>query len=102
MWIFKNVNFRFIGEEESYAHGNELTLTDDPTWIIDPIDGTTNFVRKFPISCISVGLSINKQLCLGIIHNPFQDEMFWALKGQGAYLNGKKIHTSNCTGKYAA
>lgn len=89
---------RFIGEEESFAHGNKLVLTDDPTWIIDPIDGTTNFVRKLSMSCISVGVSVKKDLCLGIIYNPFHDEMYWALKGRGAFLNGNKIQTSKCTG----
>lgn len=77
-----------------------MVLTDDPTWIIDPIDGTSNFVRKLPMSCISVGLSVNKELCLGIIYNPFQNELYSAVKGQGAFLNGKRIRTSECKGNY--
>lgn len=89
---------RFIGEEESFLRGEKLILTDAPTWIIDPIDGTVNFVRKFPITCISVGLTIKKEQVLGIIYNPFLDEMYWAVKGKGAYFNGQKIKTSQCEG----
>jgi len=61
--------FRFIGEE-SAADGTTYTLTDAPTWIIDPIDGTTNFVHRIPLIGICVGLSINKQLRAGIVYNP--------------------------------
>lgn len=86
--------FRFIGEEESSAKHEVSKLTDDPTWIIDPIDGTANFVRKFHITCISVGLTINKQQVLGIVYNPYLDQLYTAIKGQGAYLNGKRISTS--------
>ncbi|XP_055854658.1 uncharacterized protein LOC129918253 [Episyrphus balteatus] len=86
---------KFIGEEDSAASKILPELTDDPTWIIDPIDGTTNFIRRIPLCCISVGLSIKKELVLGIVYNPITDEMFTAYKGNGAYLNGKKISVSN-------
>nr|XP_022919969.1 inositol monophosphatase 2-like [Onthophagus taurus] len=83
----------FIGEEETYDKGHLAELTDKPTWIIDPIDGTANFVRKLPMSCISVGLTIQKDLVLGIVLNPFLDQLFTAIKGNGAYLNEKRIFT---------
>ncbi|KAJ8974912.1 hypothetical protein NQ317_009841 [Molorchus minor] len=86
-------NHKFIGEEESEVNGIG-NLTDDPTWIIDPIDGTGNFIRKLKITCISIGLVINKEQTLGIVYNPFMDELYTAIKGQGAYLNGKKMNTS--------
>ncbi|XP_050309213.1 uncharacterized protein LOC126745413 [Anthonomus grandis grandis] len=88
---------RHIGEEEvQKANDGVPELTDAPTWIIDPIDGTHNFVRKLPISCISVGLTINKEQVLGIVYNPYMDELYTAKKGMGAYLNGQRIYTSGC------
>ena len=69
-------------------------LTSDPTWIIDPIDGTTNFMHGYPQSCISVALTINKELVIGIVYNPIMNQMFTAKKGQGAFLNGQPIRAS--------
>lgn len=84
---------KFIGEE-SVADGEKCILSEDPTWIIDPIDGTMNFVHGFPQSCISLGLAINKENVVGIIYNPILEQLFTAKKGQGAYLNGRQIHVS--------
>ncbi|XP_013187888.1 inositol monophosphatase 1 [Amyelois transitella] len=84
---------KFIGEE-SVAGGAKCELTDDPTWVIDPVDGTMNFVHGFPHNCISVGLVINKVSVAGIVYNPILEQLFTAKKGQGAFLNGKQIHVS--------
>jgi inositol-phosphate phosphatase/L-galactose 1-phosphate phosphatase len=87
---------RFIGEEEaSGAAKGAPTLTDDPTWITDPIDGTTNFVHSFPFTCVSIGLAINKRVVVGVVNNPILNEMFMAIRGGGAFLNGKPIHVSS-------
>ncbi|XP_028165499.1 inositol monophosphatase 1 [Ostrinia nubilalis] len=83
----------FIGEE-SVAEGARVVLTDEPTWVLDPIDGTLNFVHGFPHSCISLGLLINKVPEMGIIYNPIMNQLFTALKHQGAYLNDQIIHVS--------
>lgn len=89
---------KVIGEEESAANKRLSELTDAPTWIIDPIDGTTNFINRIPHCCISVGLAINKELVVGVVYNPIANEMYSAFKGHGAYLNGKPIQVSkNCT-----
>ncbi len=64
-------------------------------WIIDPIDGTTNFVHKFPFVCISVALKIDNELRYGIVYNPILNEFFFSEKGQGAYLNNTKICVNN-------
>ncbi|XP_018786047.1 PREDICTED: inositol monophosphatase 2 [Bactrocera latifrons] len=88
---------KFIGEEGTAENNSEPVLTDAPTWIIDPIDGTTNFIRRFPNWCISVGLAINKELVVGIVYIPVVNEMYSAYKGHGAYLNGKPISVSKCT-----
>lgn len=85
---------KFIGEETAAAEDKIPELTDAPTWIIDPIDGTTNFIKKIPHCCISVGLAVNKELVVGIIYNPIANELFTARKGHGAYLNGERIHVS--------
>jgi myo-inositol-1(or 4)-monophosphatase len=82
-------NAGFITEE------NTLTLKDrDYIWIIDPLDGTTNFVHGIPCYCVSVGLTYKQELILGIVHEVNLDECFYARKGGGAYLNGTKIHVS--------
>uniref|UniRef100_T1PD43 Inositol-1-monophosphatase n=1 Tax=Musca domestica TaxID=7370 RepID=T1PD43_MUSDO len=85
---------KFIGEEESSAEGAPKKLTDAPTWIIDPVDGTMNFVHAFPHSCISVGLVVNKVTELGIVYNPMLQQRFTARRGQGAFYNGKPIKVS--------
>ncbi|XP_043495586.1 inositol monophosphatase 2-like [Polistes fuscatus] len=83
---------RFIAEEST---GQKLPeLTNDPTWIIDPIDGTLNFIHGFPHTCVVVGLAVQKEMVLGIVCNPIHEQLFTARKGQGAYLNGKRIHVS--------
>ena len=84
--------FLLIGEETvSSSESKKVNLTDNPTWIIDPVDGTTNFVHGFPFVCICVGLSVKKIPVLGIIYNPILNEMYWGIKGKGAYFNDKKL-----------
>ncbi|KAI0347882.1 inositol monophosphatase [Trametopsis cervina] len=81
----KYPGFQFIGEE-SYAAGQRPPLTDTPTFCVDPIDGTTNFVHGFPHVCVSIGLIYRKSPVLGVIYNPFLDGLYTAVKGQGAFL----------------
>ncbi|KAK3085314.1 hypothetical protein FSP39_001363 [Pinctada imbricata] len=83
--------------EESVSGGQKCDWTDSPTWIIDPIDGTSNFVHGIPQNCVCIGLSIDKKIALGIVHLPITNQTFSAIKGQGAYCNGDKIHTSRQT-----
>jgi len=83
-------NHDFIGEEDVSAQsGCVSNFSSKPTWIIDPIDGTMNFVHTNPLVTISVGLTINGKLVIGIISAPF--------KGRGATCNSKPIKVSNCT-----
>jgi inositol-phosphate phosphatase/L-galactose 1-phosphate phosphatase len=88
-------SYLFIGEESSADTGSIPVLTDQPTWIVDPIDGTTNFVHSFPFSCVSIGLVVNKVVVVGVVYDPKADEMFVAIKGFGAYLNKTKISVSS-------
>lgn len=99
--IFKQLkktfpSHKFIGEETSAAFGT-VELTDDPTWIVDPLDGTTNFVHGFPFVCVSIGLTVNKVPTVGVVYNPILDELFTAIRGQGAFLNGNSIKASSQT-----
>jgi len=63
-------------------------------WIIDPIDGTTNFAHAFPFFCVSIALEESGKVILGVVYDPMRNEIFTAEKGKGAALNGKKIGVS--------
>jgi fructose-1,6-bisphosphatase/inositol monophosphatase family enzyme len=73
-------------------------LTDAPTWFIDAIDGTVNFVHNFPHACISVGLTVCKEPVAGIVYDPMNSELYSAIKGRGAFMNEKPIYTSKISG----
>ncbi|KAH9952249.1 hypothetical protein BGW80DRAFT_1440907 [Lactifluus volemus] len=79
-------HFQFIGEE-SYSSGTRPPLTDVPTFCVDPIDGTTNFVHGFPNACISLGLIDQRVPVLGVIYNPFLDHLYTGVRGGGSYLH---------------
>lgn len=82
---------KFIGEE-----GSSDKLTDDGfAFIVDPIDGTTNFIKDYHHSAISVALLKGKEAIAGVIYNPYLDEIFSTIKGQGAFCNGEKITVSS-------
>ena len=83
---------QFFGEE---GEGNK-ELTDGYCFIIDPIDGTTNFIKGFQHSAISVGLAKDREIVLGVVMDPDLDNVYYAEKGKGAYLNGRRIHVSDC------
>ncbi|MDE6470480.1 MAG: inositol monophosphatase [Eubacterium sp.] len=83
---------QFLGEEGD----DNKELTDGYCFVIDPIDGTTNFIKGFQHSAISVGLAKDKEMIIGVVLDPDLNNMFYAEKGKGAFLNGKPIHVSNC------
>ncbi|XP_053414388.1 inositol monophosphatase 1 isoform X2 [Nycticebus coucang] len=87
----------FIGEE-SVAAGEKCVLTDNPTWIIDPIDGTTNFVHRFPFVAVSIGFVVNKKIEFGVVYSCVEDKMYTARKGKGAFCNGQKLQVSKQEG----
>ncbi|XP_073273910.1 inositol-phosphate phosphatase-like isoform X2 [Primulina huaijiensis] len=87
---------KFVGEETTAACG-ATELTEEPTWIVDPLDGTTNFVHGFPFVCVSIGLTIGRIPTVGVVYNPIMDELFTAIRGKGAFLNGKAIKVSSQT-----
>jgi len=63
-------------------------------WIVDPLDGTTNFTHGFPAFCVSIGLEVEGHLVLGVVYDPLRQELFEAEIGKGASLNGQRIHVS--------
>jgi myo-inositol-1(or 4)-monophosphatase len=66
-----------------------------PTWIVDPIDGTTNYVHDVPLYCISIGLQVAGELVVGVVYEPTRDELFHAAAGHGAFLNQRRLKTSS-------
>lgn len=71
-------------------------------WIIDPLDGTTNYAHGFPVYACSVALQVDGEMVAGAVYEPNLDELFWANKSGGAYLNGKPIHVSSVNDLNAA
>lgn len=81
---------QIIGEE-SVGTAGVPPLTTAPTWIIDPIDGTTNFASGLPLTCVSIGYCVNGVPVVGVVYAPMTDELFIAAKGYGAFRNGVRI-----------
>lgn len=81
---------RFLAEEQE---GN--VLTDAPTFIVDPIDGTTNYFRRRESSVISIGLVENRRPVLGAIYDPYHDRIYHAERGHGAWLGDERLHVSD-------
>lgn len=63
-------------------------------WIIDPLDGTTNYAHGYPVFCVSIALERNRRIITGVVYNPMLDELFVAEEGQGTWLNGQRIFVS--------
>ena len=89
--VDKYPDFGFITEE------NTLTTKKEINWIIDPLDGTTNFVHGIPCYAVSIGLEQNGNIILGVVYEVAQDECFSAFQGNGAFLNGKRISLTTCS-----
>lgn len=81
-----------LGEEDL-----SVQLEKESLWVIDPIDGTTNFARSLPMFCVSIGFQAEGKSQVGVVYVPLLDEMFYAIRGNGAFLNDKQIHVSKET-----
>ena len=84
-------NYSFLSEDIGYIENKDK----DNIWIIDPIDGTTNFLHGIPHFAICVALESKKEIISGLIYDPIKDEMFYAEKNKGAYLNNQRLRVSN-------
>lgn len=80
-------NHTIIGEESGITQGNE----NETQWIIDPIDGTTNFIKGFPHFSVSIAVRVQDRTEVGVVYDPMCNELFTAVRGQGAQLNGYRI-----------
>jgi myo-inositol-1(or 4)-monophosphatase len=88
--IHRNFPKDRVLSEETGFHGE----IPDRTWIVDPLDGTTNFAHGFPFFAVSIALEVKKEIVLGIVYNPYMGEYFQAVKGVGAYMNDKPMRVS--------
>lgn len=84
-------DFGFLLEEGGRIEGKDHSNT----WIIDPLDGTTNFLHGFPHWCISIALERDSDIHAGVIYDPIKDDLFWAEKGQGAFWNDRRMRVAN-------
>ena len=83
-------NYSIISEED----GSKINSDSENVWIIDPIDGTSNFLHGIPHFAISIALKSNNEIISGLIYDPIKDEMFYAEKNSGAYFNNQRIKVS--------
>jgi myo-inositol-1(or 4)-monophosphatase len=79
---------RFIGEE-TYSKGasRDYLIDSQPTWCVDPLDGTVNYIHLFPMFCVSIGFIVNGKATIGVIFAPFLNQLFSSCTGRGAWLN---------------
>ena len=85
----------FLGEEGAGSDLAELAGEKRPCWIVDPLDGTTNYVHGFPFFSVSVAVALGEQILAGVIYNPLTEDCFQAVRGGGASLNGSSLMTSD-------
>jgi myo-inositol-1(or 4)-monophosphatase len=86
----------FLGEEEG-GDKSRPAAGAPPTWIVDPLDGTTNYVHDCPLYCVSVGLWADGDMVVGVVLDPSRDELFAAAKGRGAWLGSRRLQTSTAS-----
>jgi myo-inositol-1(or 4)-monophosphatase len=84
-------NHGIWAEESGKQHGNK---NSDAVWIIDPLDGTTNFIHGFPIYCVSIALAVKGKIEQAVIYDPSRNDLFTATKGRGAYMNDRRMRVS--------
>jgi myo-inositol-1(or 4)-monophosphatase len=83
-------NHAILSEEVGALPGG----AGQPEWILDPIDGTTNYVHGLPYFCVALALRQGEQLQAGMVYYPYVDELYWAERGSGAFMNGQPLHVS--------
>lgn len=86
-------DFGFLMEESGERPGK----TAGTRWIVDPLDGTLNFLHGLPHWAISIALEVDGQIAAGVVHDPVKDELFWAEKGAGAFMNSRRLRVSGRT-----
>ena len=94
--IIKKIKQHYPSHDILAEESGDHKVKSEYRWVIDPLDGTTNYTHGLPIFSVSIGVEFNGSIVAGVIYDPNTDEMFTAEKGNGAYLNGKRIHVSSC------
>ncbi len=84
----------FPGYSVLAEEGGASSSGSEKRWLIDPLDGTTNFAHSYPFFCVSIGLEDAGRIVSGVVYNPIADEMFWAETGKGAWLNQQQLRVS--------
>lgn len=84
----------FLGEESNYLDQKEMKSQAGARWILDPLDGTTNYIHRFPIFCISLGLEVDGVLQMGVVDMPMLNQTFTAVRGNGAYCGNERLKVS--------
>ncbi len=93
--IVEHLLSRFPDHDIIAEEGDYLQAGSPCRWIIDPVDGTTNYAHGFPWFCSSIALEVERELVAGVVYNPIYNELFTASKGNGAFLNGNRLSVSN-------
>lgn len=88
------INRRFPDHQILAEEGHDRTEPSPYRWIIDPVDGTTNYAHHFPFSCVSIAVEVRGKIHLGVVLDPFRNELFFAEKGKGAFLNDRPLRVS--------
>jgi myo-inositol-1(or 4)-monophosphatase len=93
--IIKKLQDAFPDHSILSEESSPIISSSSYKWIIDPLDGTTNFAHAFPFFCVSIALEAAGRTILGVVYDPIRDELFYAERDKGAYLNDKKIAVSD-------
>lgn len=92
--IIAHILSEFPGHSILSEESDPINSASDYKWIVDPLDGTTNFAHAFPFFCVSIALERKGDVVMGVVYDPSRDELFYAEKGRGAFLNRMRIHVS--------
>jgi len=95
--IVSNIKKVFPNHSILAEENLDLKKDEELLWLVDPLDGTTNYAHTLPVFCVSIAFLKDKKVELGVVYNPMMDEMFWACRGKGAFLNNNQIKVSSET-----
>lgn len=93
--ILQMIGKRFPDHGVLAEESGQINPRSPYRWVIDPLDGTTNYIHQFPAFCVSIGLSRDNEMQVGVIYDPLRDELFHAVRGQGAFCNQAAIHVAS-------
>jgi len=94
-FLIKELRVRYPEADVLSEESDVIPDKNGPVFIIDPVDGTTNLIRRLNQSCVALGLVFEGNPVIGVVYNPFNNEMYWAERGCGAFLNGRRLSVSD-------